>query len=61
MPNLSTLEIGEIRGFFSKAFSRMVKLDPDVEKHTQIEAEWLKQQTRLLNGGEDDENDWEMN
>lgn len=59
------MEISEIRGFFSKAFERMVMLDPEAEKHTEAEMLWLKQQDRVRNGGRADsfapEDDWDMN
>lgn len=61
------MEISEIRGFFSKAFDRMVTLDPESEKHTEAEALWLKQSERALNGRREDSfgpaggDDWDMN
>lgn len=68
MPNLSTLEISEIRGFFSKAFERMVTLDSDAEKHSEAENDWLKEQERASYGGgrgreesAGGDDDWDMN
>lgn len=67
MPNLSTLEINEIRPFFTRAFQRLKVLDPEVERHAEVEQEWIKEQPRALAGGryvpqrEDDDDDLQMN
>ncbi|GAA6044399.1 hypothetical protein JCM8097_007243 [Rhodosporidiobolus ruineniae] len=42
MPNLSTLELSELRPFFSLAFTRLSTLDPQAEQHSEIEEMWMK-------------------
>ncbi|GAA5856490.1 hypothetical protein JCM8547_008767 [Rhodosporidiobolus lusitaniae] len=42
MPNLSTLELSELRPFFSLAFQRLSQLDPDSERHRETEEYWMR-------------------
>lgn len=42
MPNLSNLEINEVRPFFVLAHSRLAVLDPDAETQGQWEELWLE-------------------
>jgi len=42
MPNLSTLELSELRPFFSLAFTRLRDLDPQAEAHREAEEYWMR-------------------
>ncbi|GAA5937771.1 hypothetical protein JCM3775_002123 [Rhodotorula graminis] len=42
MPNLSTLELSELRPFFSLAFTRLRDLDPQAEAHREAEEWWMR-------------------
>lgn len=59
MPNASTMEMNEIRQFFSLTFKRLVVLHPDNEAHSIAEEKWEKNQLRHSGNGdyEDDEDD----
>ncbi|GAA5923940.1 DNA replication protein PSF2 [Sporobolomyces koalae] len=41
MPNLSQMEINELRPFFSQAFTRLAKLDPMAEELAYREDKWM--------------------
>ncbi|KAK4056146.1 DNA replication protein psf2 [Microbotryomycetes sp. JL221] len=41
MPNLSNMEIAEVRPFFTLAHRRLVALDPDVDRQAELERMWL--------------------
>lgn len=42
MPNLSALEITELRPFFSLSFQRLRDLDPLAEQHRETEEWWMR-------------------
>ncbi|SCV67257.1 BQ2448_5903 [Microbotryum intermedium] len=42
MPNLASLEVNELRPFFALAHKRMSMLDPESERHEDIEKLWLE-------------------
>ncbi|KWU41686.1 Psf2-domain-containing protein [Rhodotorula sp. JG-1b] len=42
MPNISTMEIAELRPFFSLAFTRLKDLDPLAEQHRETEEWWMR-------------------
>ncbi|SGY39916.1 BQ5605_C003g02294 [Microbotryum silenes-dioicae] len=42
MPNLASLEVNELRPFFALAHKRMSMLDPEAERHEEIEQLWLE-------------------
>lgn len=48
MPNLSQMELSELRGFFSLAHRRLVTLDPENELHGRIEQLWLDDPDKAL-------------
>lgn len=50
MPHASTMEINEIRAFFSAAFKHLRVLHPDVEQHNEREARWEKNQVAAAAG-----------
>jgi len=52
MPNLSRLEIHALAPFFGQAFGRMVALDPQVDRHAQIEELWLEKPEEALRRSE---------
>jgi hypothetical protein len=66
MPNLSTLEINELRPFFLRAHARLAVLDPENERNTEIERLWIEKPAEgrrraerglLERGGDDDYGD----
>lgn len=42
MPNISAMEIAELRPFFSLAFTRLKDLDPQAEQHRETEEWWMR-------------------
>jgi len=42
MPNISTMEINELKPFFSGAFKRLMLLDPKAEELAERERRWMK-------------------
>lgn len=56
MSNASTMEMNEIRQFFSLTFKRLVVLHPENEAHSLAEEKWEKNQLRHEGDGnyEDD-------
>ncbi|GAA5830455.1 hypothetical protein JCM11251_002476 [Rhodosporidiobolus azoricus] len=48
MPNLSTLELSELRPFFSLSFSRLSALDPLADIHAENELMWMKDPVGLM-------------
>lgn len=42
MPNLSTLELAELRPFFSLSFTRLRDLDPLADAHRAAEEWWMR-------------------
>ncbi|KAK4049676.1 DNA replication protein psf2 [Microbotryomycetes sp. JL201] len=52
MPNLSNMEIAEVRPFFTLAHKRLVLLDPDVDKQAEIEKMWLEKPQEALRRAE---------
>ncbi|KAM0787027.1 hypothetical protein ACM66B_006293 [Microbotryomycetes sp. NB124-2] len=52
MPNLSNMEIAEVRPFFTLAHKRLVMLDPDVDKQAEIEKMWLEKPQEALRRAE---------
>ncbi|GAA5900378.1 hypothetical protein JCM6882_001233 [Rhodosporidiobolus microsporus] len=48
MPNLSTLELSELRPFFSLSFQRLSALDPLADIHAENELQWMKDPEALM-------------
>ncbi|GAA6062594.1 hypothetical protein JCM10212_004189 [Sporobolomyces blumeae] len=42
MPNLSTLELAELKPFFTQSFVRLAQLDPEAERYKAIEDKWIE-------------------
>ncbi|KAK4703673.1 GINS complex subunit 2, partial [Phenoliferia sp. Uapishka_3] len=61
MPNLSQMELSELRGFFSLAHRRLLTLDPENDLHTRIDELWMRDPGKALRLAPDplgdDEND----
>ncbi|GAA5965829.1 hypothetical protein JCM3765_001196 [Sporobolomyces pararoseus] len=47
MPNLSTMEINELKPFFSQSFVRLTQLDPMAEELKEREMEWMLNPDKL--------------
>ncbi|GAA5894653.1 DNA replication protein PSF2 [Sporobolomyces salmoneus] len=47
MPNLSSMEINELRPFFAQAFVRLSQLDPMADEYKEREMEWLRNPEKL--------------
>ncbi|CEQ42465.1 SPOSA6832_04275 [Sporobolomyces salmonicolor] len=48
MPNLSTLELSELRPFFALSFQRLMALDPLAEEQRELEERWMKDPEGVL-------------
>lgn len=48
MPNLSQMELNELRGFFSLAHRRLLTLDPEADLHQRIDSLWLEDPGKAL-------------
>lgn len=59
MPNLATMEINEIRPFFTLAHKRLVTLDPDNERRAELEELWMEKEGETLRRAERGEFDQE--
>ncbi|KAL8280044.1 hypothetical protein RQP46_007625 [Phenoliferia psychrophenolica] len=49
MPHASSLELNELRGFFTIAHKRLVMLDPERELHQAIDGMWQMDPNKALN------------
>ena len=47
MPNLSAMEINELKPFFAQAFVRLSHLDPMAEELKERELEWMTNPDKL--------------
>jgi hypothetical protein len=52
MPFLSTMEVAELRPFFTLAHKRLCALDPDIERHNHIEQRFLEKPEETLRAAE---------
>lgn len=52
MPNLSYMEINELRSFFSLAHKRLVILDPKKDESREIEKLWMEKPSQTMRDAE---------